>query len=127
MSHRSAHVLAGSLAAAAAAHFLRPERFDLIVPSVLPGSARTWTYASGVGELGCAAAVAHPRTRARGALLTAGLFLAVFPANIKMAADFRNKPRWQRWITYARLPLQVPLVGWAMRVHLDATSPEAGA
>lgn len=119
MSSRTARALAGSLASVAAVHFLRPKTFDPIVPKALPGSARTWTYVSGVAELGCAAAVGHPRTRATGALLTAGLFVAVFPANVKMAIDSRDRPRWQRWATYARLPLQAPLVVWALRVRSD--------
>lgn len=127
MASRSARVLAGTLATAGAVHFLRPKTFDPIVPKALPGSARTWTYASGAAELGCAAAVAHPRTRPKGALLTAGLFVAVFPANVKMAADFRGRPRWQRWTAYARLPFQIPLVGWALRVRSEATSAKTGS
>ena len=126
MSSLSARVLAGSLATTAAVHFLRPKTFDPIVPEALPGSARSWTYLSGAAELGCAAAVAHPRTRASGALLTAGLFAAVFPANVKMAADFRRKPRWQRWGAYARLPFQAPLIGWALRVRSEAASAGSG-
>ena len=127
MALRSARVLAGTLATAGALHVVRPKTFDPIVPKALPGSARTWTYASGVAELGCAAAVAHPRTRPKGALLTAGLFVAVFPANVTMAVDFRKRPRWQRWIAYARLPLQVPLVGWALRVRSEAASAKTGS
>lgn len=125
MSSRSARALATTLATAGAAHFLRPKTFDPIVPKALPGSARTWTYASGAAELGCAAAVAHPRTRSKGALAAAGLFVAVFPANVTMAVDFRTRPRWQRWIAYARLPFQVPLVAWALRVRSEAR-PKTG-
>lgn len=119
---RSTQLLVGALATTAALHFLRPKPFDTIVPRKLPGSARSWTYLSGVAELGCAAAVAHPRTRRTGALLTAGLFVAVFPANVKMAVDSRNKPRPQRYLTYARLPLQLPLIRWALRIRSSASN-----
>ncbi|MEU6132393.1 hypothetical protein ABZ805_24725 [Saccharopolyspora sp. NPDC047091] len=117
---RSAQLLSGVLATAGVLHFAKPAPFDSIVPKQLPGSARTWTHLSGVAELGCAAAVAHPRTRRWGALLTAGLFIAVFPANVQMAWDFRRKPLPQRAIAYGRLPLQLPLIAWALRVRSGA-------
>lgn len=116
----SEKMLAGGLAAMGALHFLAPQRFDSIVPRRLPGSARTWTHLSGAAELACAAAVAHPRTRRRGALVTAGLFVAVFPANIRMAVDSKTKPKLLRYGSYARLPLQLPLIRWALRVRANA-------
>ena len=115
--NRSALLLAGALATTGTLHFLQPKPFNTIVPRTLPGPAKTWTYASGAAELGCAAAVAHTRTRRTGAGATAALFVAVFPANIKMAIDHRKKPRPQRYATYARLPLQLPLIRWALRVR----------
>jgi uncharacterized membrane protein len=108
--------LAAFLAGAGVTHFLRPRPYDAIVPSRLPGNPRTWTYVSGVAELGCAVAVATPRTRRVGALATAGLFVGVFPANVKMAYDWRHRPLPHRAATYGRLPLQAPLVAWALAV-----------
>jgi len=105
-------------------HFVRPQPYDEIVPSRLPGRPRLWTYASGVAELGCAAAVLLPRTRRAGALAAAGLFVGVFPANVKMAYDWRGRPLPFRAVAYARLPLQVPLVAWGLNVA--RTSPERG-
>jgi len=119
MAHRSAGLLAGVLGTAGVLHFARPRPFDSIVPRALPGPARAWTYASGVAELGCAAAVAHPRTRRAGGALTAALFIAVFPANVRMALDWRRKPLAHRVIAWGRLPLQVPLVRWALRVRRE--------
>ncbi|SDN07729.1 DoxX family protein [Allokutzneria albata] len=116
----SAAVLAAFLGGMGVLHFVKPEPFDAIVPSRLPGSARLWTHLSGIAELGCAAAVAVPRTRATGGLLTAVLFAAVFPANVKMAYDYRDRPAPQRLVALARLPLQVPLVLWALRVRRRA-------
>ncbi|MFB9833820.1 DoxX family protein, partial [Actinoallomurus acaciae] len=68
MTSRSVLGLAALLAGSGVTHFLRPRPYDAIIPSRLPGSPRTWTYASGVAELACAAAIAVPRTRRAGAL-----------------------------------------------------------
>ncbi|MFD9130281.1 MauE/DoxX family redox-associated membrane protein [Kitasatospora sp. NPDC059571] len=116
----SARLLGGLLVTAGVAHFAVPRQFDAIVPRSLPGSPRTWTYASGVAELAVGAAVLAPRTRAAGALAAAGLFAAVFPANVKMAYDWRNRPEPWRSAALARLPLQAPLVLWALRVRRGA-------
>jgi len=117
---RSHTALAGLLAAAGVLHFARPGPFDSIVPRALPGSPRTWTQLSGAAELAVAAAVAHPRTRRVGGLAAAGLFAAVFPANVKMAVDWRHAPPLRRAIAYGRLPLQAPLVVWALRIASSA-------
>jgi uncharacterized membrane protein len=119
---RSAFALAALLATAGVTHFTRPRQYDVIVPRSLPGSPRSWTYASGVAELAVAAAVAHPRTRRAGGLAAAALFAAVFPANVKMALDWRDRPRPQRTVALARLPLQAPLIWWAVRVGRNAAT-----
>ncbi|WNM32370.1 DoxX family protein [Streptomyces sp. Li-HN-5-11] len=119
-SERSPLLLAGLLATAGVAHFTRPRQFDAIVPRALPGSPRTWTYASGAAELALAAGVALPRTRKAAALATAAFFVGVFPANVKMAADWRHRPTRQKAAAFGRLPLQVPLVLWARGIAKDA-------
>ena len=96
--------LAGFLAAAALSHYVAPKPYDAMVPRSLPGSPRSWTYASGVAELAVAAAVAHPKTRHRGGLLAAGLFVAVFPANVKMAKDWSGGPAPLKAAAYGRPP-----------------------
>jgi uncharacterized membrane protein len=120
---RSATALAWLLTTTGVLHFAAPKPFDTIVPRSLPGSPRTWTYLSGAAELAVAAAVAHPRTRRWGALAAAGLFVAVFPANVKMAHDWRTADPVRRAVAYGRLPLQVPLVAWALRVADSAKAP----
>ncbi|MBO2448295.1 hypothetical protein J4573_14415 [Actinomadura barringtoniae] len=115
-SSRAARNLAVLMASAGVTHFVLPKPYDAIVPEQLPGKARTWTYLSGVAELACAALVANPKTRRKGALATAALFVAVFPANVKMARDWRDKPLPLKAGVYARLPVQVPLVAWALKV-----------
>jgi uncharacterized membrane protein len=112
--------LAALLGTAGVAHFVKPEFFDEIVPHALPRPARAWTYVSGVAELACAVAVARPSTRRLGGLAAAAVFVGVFPANIQMAVDWRSRPAREQAAAYARLPLQIPLVLWALRVHLDA-------
>ncbi|MFG3094187.1 hypothetical protein [Streptomyces sp. NPDC048202] len=116
MPPRSPLLLAGLLASAGIAHFAAPKVFDGLVPRALPGSPRTWTYASGVAELALAAGVAAPATRPLAAKAAAAFFVGVFPANVKMAVDWRHRPAPQRTAALARLPLQVPLVLWARGV-----------
>ncbi len=118
--------LSALLATSGTLHFARPRPFDRIVPRWLPGSARTWTYLSGIAELGCAAALAHPRTRRTGALATAALFAAVFPANIQMAVDLRHASPRARAIAFGRLPLQLPLIAWALQVARTASDDRPG-
>ncbi|GLY79711.1 DoxX family protein [Actinoallomurus iriomotensis] len=120
MTSRSALGLAALLAGAGVTHFLRPRPYDAIIPSRLPGPPRAWTYVSGLAELACAAAVAAPRTRRAGALAAAGLFAGVFPANVKMAYDWRHRALPYRAVAYGRLPLQVPLVLWGLSVARDS-------
>ncbi|MFB4313232.1 MauE/DoxX family redox-associated membrane protein [Actinomadura sp. 21ATH] len=115
-STRPAYALAGLMAAAGVTHFVAPKPYDSIIPERLPGTPRTWTYASGAAELACAAAIAVPRTRRAGALATAALLVGVFPANVQMAYDWRRRPLPQRAVAYGRLPLQAPLVAWALKV-----------
>jgi uncharacterized membrane protein len=98
-------------------HLAVPAPFDAIVPRDLPGTPRFWTVASGIAELAVAAAVATPRTRRLGAAAAAGLFVAVFPANVKMARDWSERPAAMRAVAWGRLPLQVPLVAWALAVR----------
>ena len=118
--HRSALALASLLTAAGITHFARPKPYDAIVPGWVPGPARIWTYASGTAELAVAAAVSQPRSRRAGGLAAAALFAAVFPANVQMAADWRRRGVVHQAIAYGRLPLQVPLIWWALRVAAAA-------
>ncbi|MFC9292446.1 hypothetical protein [Streptomyces sp. NPDC057052] len=123
-SHRSPLLLAGLLASAGVAHFAAPRTFDAIVPRSLPGSPRTWTYASGAVELALAAGVALPATRGRAALATAAFFVGVLPANVKMAVDWRHRPAPLKAAAVGRLPLQVPLVLWARNVARNTRKTE---
>jgi uncharacterized membrane protein len=63
------------------------------------------------------AAVALPRTRRLGATAAACLFVAVLPANVRMARDWSGRSPAARAVAWGRLPLQVPLVAWALAVR----------
>jgi len=112
-----ATALAATLTTTGVLHLIAPTPLDRIVPRSLPGTPRFWTLASGIAELGVAAAIAAPRTRRLGAAAAAGLFVAVFPANVKMARDWSDRPLPVRAVAWARLPLQLPLIGWALAVR----------
>ncbi len=117
---RSAAALATLLTGSGTLHFLMPRPFDGIVPHWLPGPPRRWTRLSGAAELAVAGLVALPGTRGLGGTLAAALFVAVFPANVQMALDWAHRPWPLRLLAYGRLPLQAPLVGWALRVRWHA-------
>lgn len=114
---RSAAWAAGGLSALLVTtgllHLLAPADFESIVPRLL-GAPAFWVYLSGVAELACAAAIALPRTRHVGGLAAAALFVAVFPANVQMALDAHGGR--DLLIAWGRLPLQIPLVAWALYV-----------
>ncbi|MFC4082311.1 DoxX family protein [Amycolatopsis samaneae] len=118
-SQRPAKLLAGLLATGGILHFIAPKPYDSMIPKQLPGGARAWTYGSGVAEIAVATAVAVPRTRRLGGLAAALLFAAVFPGNVKMAVDAqrRGTPLPLRLVAFLRLPLQIPLVTWALKVR----------
>lgn len=121
---RSASLLGGLLAGSSLVHFLRPQTFEDIVPSWVPGTARRVVYVSGLGELACAALVAQRRTRRIGGYAAAVLFVVVFPANVKMAVDGGapggDPSPATKAFAFARLPLQLPLVRWGVQVGRSA-------
>ena len=114
----AAWTLAGTLTATGLIHLVRPTVFTGIVPSVLP-DPRFWVSLSGVAEFLVAALVAVPRTRRLGGLAAAALFVAVFPANVQMALDADGTA--ERVIAWGRLPLQIPLILWALAVSRRAS------
>ncbi len=105
-------------------HFVFPKGLDAIVPEFLPGDPRFWTYLSGLAEIAIGIALLTPLTAKLGAtpirLIAAyaalALFIAVYPANIKMAVDWSSREMPDPLIAYARLPLQFGLFYWAWSV-----------
>ncbi len=109
------------LAGSGMMHFLRPGPFVAIVPKALP-RPKELVAVSGAAEIVCAGLLALPATRRWGGPATAALFAAVFPANISMTLRSGRRPLWYRAVLVARLPLQVPLVLWALRVGRSAAT-----
>lgn len=111
---RGEKLLAFFLLGAGISHFVNPDFFDAIVPPALPGSERLATYLSGVAEIAVGVAVIVQRTRRVALWTAAALFLAVYPANLYMAWDWRDRELSERLVAYGRLPLQIPMVWWAV-------------
>lgn len=113
----SARLLAGAFVVSGVVHLVRPQVFEPLVPAWLPAGPRSTVLVSGVAELACAAAMAHPATRQAGGWASAALLVGVLPGNVQMAVDGqRSRSRAYRVGVLARLPLQAPLVAVAVRV-----------
>ncbi len=112
----SARMLAAAFAGSGVLHLVRPRTFEPLMPSWVPAHTEV-IRASGVAELVCAAGLAAPATRRTAGLASAALLVVVFPGNVQMALDARRSTSaaW-RVGSWARLPLQAPLVAIAMRV-----------
>jgi uncharacterized membrane protein len=102
-------------------HFLRPRPFVAIVPKMLPRKNEL-VAVSGVAELTGAILLAVPATRRFGGLWSAGLLAGVLPANVSMALRSGKRPLWFQVIAWARLPLQVPLIVWALRAGVQSSA-----
>ncbi|MCA1599434.1 MAG: hypothetical protein LC769_10575 [Chloroflexi bacterium] len=112
--------LCALMVSAGVMHFVAPTPYRRIVPAPLRGQAAGVVAVSGVCEVACAALLALPRTRRFGAWATAALFVAVFPANVQMALDSghadasTSHPLYNAALAWLRLPLQLPLILWAL-------------
>ncbi len=100
-------------------HVVAPAPYRRIIPAPLRDRAAAVVAVSGACEISCALLLAFPRTRRLGASLTAALFVAVFPANVQMALDGGYAdapfPANSAALAWLRLPLQLPLILWALR------------
>ncbi|MDQ3354403.1 MAG: DoxX family membrane protein [Actinomycetota bacterium] len=113
--------LAAFMIGAGALHFAIPSSYARIVPRVAgTDDARALVLVSGAAEILVGVLLVIPRTTRLGAALTAALLVAVFPANVQMALDGgipgEGFPLGAPVVAWVRLPLQVPLVWWAL-VH----------
>jgi uncharacterized membrane protein len=108
-------------------HLLRPALFAGLVPAVLPAPRAIITL-SGIAELLCATGLLARRRWA--GILSALLLVAIFPGNVTMALSTAADPgssRLARLATWARLPLQVPLIWAALqsgRTGIAASDPD---
>ena len=103
-----------------ALHVAKPELFLGMVPRWLPGTREQLHHAATVAEGVSALLLWLPRTRRLGGAAAALTFLGVFPANVDAVrrGGYAGAPGplSSRAAAVARLPLQAPLVWWALRV-----------
>lgn len=112
---KDVQALAGIFAVSGAVHLVKPEVYEPLMPKIVPAH-REVILASGVVELLCAAGLLHPRTRRVAGWASAGVLLAVYPANFKMANDVKSSRRTGlKAAAFARLPMQLPLIRAAVR------------
>lgn len=94
-------------------HLVHPATFTGIVPHFLPFPTAL-VYASGVAELICAVGLWR-RQRWAGYAATV-LLLAVWPANLQDAISTQEgHDVMAQVITWLRLPLQIPLIWFALQ------------
>jgi len=98
------------------AHFVNPDFFDAIVPPWLPLSERFWTYISGLAEIAVGIAVLVPKYRRIGGWAAFVLFVAVYPANLYMVWDWRDRTAAEQVVSWVRLPFQFLFLWVAMQV-----------
>ena len=113
----SPYVLGVALILAGLNHFLNQGFYEPLIPGWV-GSPRFWVVSSGFAEIAVGALVLPRRTRVLGATLAALLLIAVFPGNLTQAVNAEGGLKAA--IAYLRLPLQVPLIWWALSVRRDA-------
>ena len=97
-------------------HFVNPNFFDAIVPPWLPLSERFWTYISGLAEIAVGIAVLVPKYRRIGGWAAFALFIAVYPANLYMVWDWRDRTAAEQVVSWVRLPFQFLFLWVAMQV-----------
>lgn len=106
-------LLAALFVAAGVAHFTRAEFYEKAMPDYLPAHSE-FVLISGVFEILGGVGLLVPRTRRAAAWGLIALLVAVFPANLHMALNPERFPNIPEWALWARLPLQIPLILWAL-------------
>ena len=124
---RSEKLLAAFLLGAGIMHFVNPGFFDAIVPPWMPFGERFWTIVSGIAEVLIGIGVLRRSTRKRAALAAFVLFVAVYPANLYMAWDWRDRPFGDQLISLGRLPFQFLFFAWALSVARGAEDTRAAS
>jgi uncharacterized membrane protein len=113
-------VLGAFVLLAGVMHFANPQFFNDIVPPWLPPNESFWTYLSGVAEIVIGLMLLKSSTRRRGAIAAIWLFVCVYPANLYMTWDWRDREVSEQIVSWVRLPLQFILIWWAWRIAKGA-------
>lgn len=96
-------------------HFVIPDTYVHIVPPALP-VPRLLVELSGAAEILGGLGLLLPFTRRAAAWGLIALLVAVFPANVYMAVSHvpATGILGQSWLQWLRLPLQIPIILWAL-------------
>lgn len=93
-------------------HFLNPSFYEKIMPPYLPYHLPL-IYFSGLCEIVFGILLIPVSTRKIAAWLIIILLIAIFPANVQMAVDYKASDNPDLWIAIVRLPAQIILIWWA--------------
>jgi uncharacterized membrane protein len=109
-------------------HFFYPAPYVRIMPPMLPWPLML-VRISGAAEILGGAGLFLRKFRRAAAYGSALLLVAVFPANVHMAVAHVAFPGLlgKAWVQWARLPLQLPLIAWALYYARSTKASEAGA
>ena len=109
-------------------HFFYPAPYVRIMPPILPWPLMLVRISGAAEILGGAGLFLRKFRRAAAYGLTL-LLVAVFPANVYMAVAHVPFPglMGKAWVQWARLPLQLPLIAWAIYYARSPKPSEAGA
>jgi uncharacterized membrane protein len=107
-------------------HFVSPAFFDAIVPPWLPPGQRFWTFASGVAELVVGPLLLPRRTRRAAAYAAIVLLVAVYPANLYMVWDWRDRSVGEQLVAWGRLPFQFLFLWMVWQVARPQPVGDAG-
>lgn len=116
--------LAALLGGMTVLHVVQHEAFESMVPRWIPGNRAAWNAVATVAEGTSAALLVREDTAEVGAYLAAATMAGVYVANVD-AVRRGGYPMFPGWLgtraaAIARLPLQAPLIGWALRVARSA-------
>jgi len=116
------YLLAFLMSAVGVLHFVNPGFFVELMPRAFPeGTRLPLVLVSGVFEVLGGVGLLPARSRRFSAFGLMALYVAVFPANLRMAMDpehFKVAPA----LAYARLPFQLLFLAWAYR-YTKAPAP----
>jgi len=99
---------------AGVAHFVITRTYEGVMPDYLPAH-RELVLISGAAEIAGGIGILIPQTRRAAAWGLVVLLIVVMPANIWMAQHAERYPGLPLWAIWLRLPLQLPLIWWALQ------------
>ncbi len=111
---------------AGANHFVNPGFYLSMIPPYLPAH-RELVWISGVFEIAGGVAVLLPAVRSAAGWGLILLLVAIFPANLHMAANPELFPDISPTVLYARLPFQALFIAWAYGATRPDRDPGSGA